>query len=425
MKRDFDIAGAEEKIGAHFRSLRRSVKDPGSIRINNTEKAKEKKTAGLPLQLAGAFLAAAIVGGGTFTALKMMERRGNSNQAGSDTPGTASSSVTPEREEQSAVLIDLNAFPPPSEDGAAKVFTVFSNDKITVQVVDGYFYASMKDCLNVVRFAPGAGEKAECYAVWVSSGNGIKDTLLFVGCADGIETLWALGTDGVCVKVTDTDELSRKYGGDEQRNILPGVAADGSPMFSYRALLKGHTYKESWDIWHDFSVVNANGKLKAVHVMGAEVMKYLSSHDFFGLPFYAYGQTVSLKPYMLWTAYPDFDGTFVSADGPGAAGAEYGDIPVIYGEYGVSPDISFDLSRIKCDAFVYPLGYEGSVYEYDAEKALREFDGDEITLVLRVTYLTGSRSAARDTFGSSCYEYPVRIKFAHSVVPETGRSSLR
>ena len=412
MKKDFDIASAEEKIGARFRSLRRSVNDPGVIKINKENKKAERRTSPA-LQLAGAFLAAVIVGGGTFAALKMMERYGAGSAGVSDTTEEGDAIV---KAETGSVLIDLNAYPPPSEDGAAKTFTLFSNNKITVTVEeDGRCYAMPKDSLNEVMFDPGAWEKAECYAVWVDSCNGIKDTLLFVDRLDEDETLYALGADGACVKVTDTVKLSMEFGGVEQRNIFPGLSADGSPMFSYRAVMNKRTCGGTWDVRHDFSVVCENGQLTATHILDEEEIKNAPREPMY-MSFTAYGQTVRLNSYMVGGTSSE-NGVFIDYDGGGHILHDRSEFPVIYAECGEDPGIVLELfnERFPGTLSCYVIDDVGNMdnFSFKPERDLSQYRGSELLLVyvLRVDYTSPEISMKAE------YEFPVVISYVHSSVP--------
>ena len=89
-----DIKSTEELLEKRFSGVKRDINDPGYIEIEYSKKKKEKKESVFSrpaMQLAGAFLAALIVGGGTFGALKYLEYRGAqiAGQSGNEQTGTS------------------------------------------------------------------------------------------------------------------------------------------------------------------------------------------------------------------------------------------------------------------------------------------------------------------------------------------------
>ena len=92
-----DIKSTEELLEKRFSGVKRDINDPGYIEIEYNKKKKEKKEGVFSrpaIQLAGAFLAALIVGGGTFGAPKYLEHKGSQIAGQSGTEQTGMSAVT-------------------------------------------------------------------------------------------------------------------------------------------------------------------------------------------------------------------------------------------------------------------------------------------------------------------------------------------
>lgn len=97
MKKNFDIEKAEAWARSGFHGVEKNVKFtglPDPAYAERGKAAKEKERGGFfsrpAIQLAGVFLAAAIVGAGTFTALKYLEKRGAQTGPGTNAVGSNS-----------------------------------------------------------------------------------------------------------------------------------------------------------------------------------------------------------------------------------------------------------------------------------------------------------------------------------------------
>lgn len=93
-----DLKRTEELLEKRFSAVKREIKDPGYIEIEYNKKKKEKKESFFSrpgMQLAGVFLAAIMVGAGTFGALKYIEHKGDqlAGQSGTD-PAVTSDPAT-------------------------------------------------------------------------------------------------------------------------------------------------------------------------------------------------------------------------------------------------------------------------------------------------------------------------------------------
>ena len=122
MKKDYDYNKIENRLRSGFESAEKKAKYRGSITkdaLYSNKKNNKKEKGGFfsapAVQIAGAFLAAAIVGGGTFGAIKFLEYRAGNNPpavtgAATDSePYETEKNGTPEQIQEKATLIsDVN-----------------------------------------------------------------------------------------------------------------------------------------------------------------------------------------------------------------------------------------------------------------------------------------------------------------------------
>lgn len=334
MKKGFDIEKAEESIGGHFRALRSGVMDPGTVRIDEEKTVKTKEASGsrLPLQLAGAFLAAVIVGGGTFTALKLLERHGGA--AGPGTEAAESLSTVPDSDpavikgdgSAPAVLINLPLFTPyEGSETRLEIYmtkTVFQNDELTLAVGEGgsrcFIWTDGGNTELSFEYQPVNVENA----VWVNELSGIERMLLYV--------------DGDAVYAVNAQKQEKVF------ELESGLAAVTHHMFldyDGEKILLNYSGKEkedaksSWDVYKTY-VLSRN---PATGWVCLDIENYNLVRSY--MEFTAYGQTVCPPRCGLWTSIRYENGEWLEGDGAGAMWAT--GIPVIRGRHGESPEISW------------------------------------------------------------------------------------
>ena len=177
MKKNYDYDKIEKRIKEGFEGVERDIRFR-NIEEVSVKKEKEKKAPGPVLQIIGAVLAAAIVGGGTFGALKYAEYRGSRIEPGSD-PGI--DSVYTEDGSVTSFYEDVQ----PAEPAGNYTFrgvTVIDTDKVTEDELKtalplDHYYGSVRGVISE------AAEKAgyEVFTYKLAAGEGVCVTKDGVG----------------------------------------------------------------------------------------------------------------------------------------------------------------------------------------------------------------------------------------------------
>jgi len=177
MKKNYDYDKIEKRIKEGFEGVERDIRFR-NIEEVSVKKEKEKRAPGPALQIIGAVLAAAIVGGGTFGALKYAEYKGSRIAPGSD-PGI--DSVYTEYGSVTSFYEDVQPAEP-AKNFTFRGVTVIDTDKVTEDELKtalplDHYYGSVRGVISE------AAEKAgyEVFTYKLAAGEGVCVTKDGVG----------------------------------------------------------------------------------------------------------------------------------------------------------------------------------------------------------------------------------------------------
>lgn len=177
MKKNYDYDKIEKRIKEGFEGVERDIRFR-NIEEVSVKKEKEKRAPGPALQIIGTVLAAAIVGGGTFGALKYAEYRGSRIEPGSD-PGI--DSVYTEDGSVTSFYEDVQPAEP-TENFTFRGVTVIDTNKVTEDELKtalplDHYYGSVRGVIS--ETAEKAGYEVFTYKL--AAGEGVCITKDGVG----------------------------------------------------------------------------------------------------------------------------------------------------------------------------------------------------------------------------------------------------
>ena len=250
----------EKLLAARFSGALRDIKDPGNIKYERARK-KESFFSRTPVQLVSALLAAALVGGGTFTALKLLEKHGAdiAGTAPDDTALTAESGTDADRKDGEEIyVIELESGDP--GEGEKRLAEEFGIEIIRKAAGGVETYTAVSGGVPV--FTARYGDDRIGYPkniLYIKNNAGIMDTAVYVTYADGVPVLMCCDLRNGTLTEADVSALASYT--ERSAAFYMYVDAEGLQLWC-AALIPSP--RSDYETEYTFALENKNGRVTAV-----------------------------------------------------------------------------------------------------------------------------------------------------------------